>query len=67
MRRIGKAIRRWWVGELVADTPAIYRRHWTARVARWITDYWLREYKFVLMFAAALVAAVFTILRFLWC
>jgi hypothetical protein len=59
-------IRQWYEGEFVAykDEPDTlvfigggkYRRHWTSKVAHVVVEFYLREWKWTLGAAAALVS-----------
>lgn len=61
-------IRKWYEGEFVAYrnepgslvfmTGGVYRRHWTSRIAHIAVEFYLREWKWTLGSAAALIVFV---------
>jgi hypothetical protein len=63
-------IKRWYEGEYVPydndpDSSLIflngghYRRHWTAMFTRWAIDFYMREWKWTLATAGAVIAFLF--------
>lgn len=63
-------IKRWYEGEYVPHendpgSPVVflngghYRRHWTARFARWAIDFYIREWKWTLGTIGAVIAFLF--------
>ena len=63
------AIKQWWEGELETHRndpnsdlfiigPGSYRRHWTARVAHWVVDFYMREWKWALGAVATVIGAL---------
>jgi|ADGO01.1.fsa_nt_gi hypothetical protein len=64
VRRVIKAIRDWYDGELVdIGGPFIgfyHRYHWTASTARVLVEFWLRHWKWIIGSGAAFVAWVLT-------
>jgi hypothetical protein len=62
-----KTFLKWWEGELepyrhdpdfVIIGPGRYKRHWTAMFARWAVEFYLRESKWTLGAAAAVIGAL---------
>jgi hypothetical protein len=64
-----KTFEKWWEGELepyrndpssdlVIIGPGRYRQHWTSRAAHWAVDFYMREWKWTLGAAAALIGAL---------
>lgn len=64
-------IRRWWVGEFIPyeNDPRSelvfvggrFKRHWTARLARWVVELYRREWKWLLAFAVTVVSVIVAI------
>lgn len=65
-----QAIKKWYEGKHVpfkndpnssvfVVSAGFYERHWTARFARWAVDFYLREWKWVLGTAGAIVVFLF--------
>ncbi len=63
-------IRKWYEGEFVpykndAESALFianggkYKRHWTAKLARWAVEFYMREWKWTLGAAAAVVSFIF--------
>jgi hypothetical protein len=61
---------KWWEGELqpyrndpnsdlVVIGPGRYKRHWTAKLARWAVEFYMREWKWTLGALAAVISFVF--------
>jgi hypothetical protein len=61
-------IKRWYEGEFIPykndpNSPVFFvggdtKRHWTARLARWAVEFYLREWKWTLGAAAAVIGAL---------
>jgi len=70
-RRIIERVKGWYVGRWIPfendlnDSIIIaggdYERHWTARVARVVTEFCIREWKFIVMTLVAIALALLKI------
>jgi hypothetical protein len=62
-------IKRWYEGEYIPHENDVnsalfriggnYRRHWTARLARWAIDFYMREWKWTLGVIGGVIALLF--------
>lgn len=71
LQRLRKWLKSWWQGEYVPpDNPpgapfffvfGRYKRNWLSRLTHAAVDFYLREWKWLLMFVVAIVGALIAI------